>query len=582
MDKLALLKLVLISSTLGYFLPSTAQDHEFVSKEERTEVLQRLKDSLAYYYVDYQEGLTLGNLLLNNEKKGVYASIKHPDSLAQRLTDDLRKHRGDLHLYVGHKPAIANAAIRLSQSPTKGKLTNYGFTETSILEGNIGYVKITHFSDWQFYEEAKEAITSTLKIIENTDSIIFDLRDNPGGVPHLASYLISYLFDSEPVHLTQYIHRYNNGGYGVYTQTNIPGKKLPHTPVYVLVNNKTASAGEEFAYWLKHQKRATIVGDTTAGGGYGVLRHWLNDRFMAYISSEEEKNPITGTNFQGIGVIPQVTLGPDEDALSIAKEMATQKMKQMHVARKAIYEELTKEWASISQKMPTHKILSILSKCHQANIADRAAINRMGYYFLNEWKSTEKAEEIFKLNVEFHPESPNVYDSYGEALETNGKLTMAASNFKKAYRLGVANNSSNILYFKENFLRLRDHLLVPNTEKESIESVLYDYINGTRTGDASLLKQAFHKDLNLYAISNEEALTVRRGKEYISVFEDGQARNRVGRIISIDYENNIATAKVEVDFPERKRLYVDYLMLMKVHGQWCIIHKSYTSKSYSK
>ncbi|AXT49685.1 hypothetical protein D1818_02185 [Aquimarina sp. BL5] len=39
-------------------------------------------------------------------------------------------------------------------------------------------------------------------------------------------------------------------------------------------------------------------------------------------------------------------------------------------------------------------------------------------------------------------------------------------------------------------------------------------------------------------------------------------------------------AKVEIDVPTRKRLYTDYMMLLKVEGKWKIIHKSYTHVSY--
>ena len=51
-------------------------------------------------------------------------------------------------------------------------------------------------------------------------------------------------------------------------------------------------------------------------------------------------------------------------------------------------------------------------------------------------------------------------------------------------------------------------------------------------------------------------------------------------ITSIDYENNAAQAKVEIDMPGMKRLYTDYFLLLKMEGRWKIVHKSFTYRPY--
>ena len=573
------IKIMLISAYLLFTSVSLAQETKPVTKKEIKELVQKLADSLAYYYVDYDEGRNLGNLILENEKKGLYKSLIQPDTLAKRLTEDLRNYNRDLHLRIWHRPTV-NTSVRLNEVDLKGKSSNYGIIETKILNDNIGFLKFSHFSDWQYFEEAKKAISSAMKVVEDTDAIIFDVRDNPGGVPHLVSYLISYLFDDKRIHLTDYVHRFNKGGYSVYTQTDLPGKRLPHTPVFVLVNEKTGSAGEEFAYWLKCQKRATIVGSTTLGAGYGAMRHTLNDRFVATISSEEEKNPITNTGFQGVGVIPHIKVDDSENALSVVLELAKKEAVKIKSERNKNFNELQRKWESIGKNTRIAQILPILRECYEAGVADRSVINRMGYHFLNEWNSPQKAEEIFRLNVELHPNSANVYDSYGDALEANGNINDAALNFEKALRLGAANDSPYMRYFISNYNRLKSSLSRPISEKEKIEAVLNDYINGTQRSDVSLLKQAFHKNLNLYSISDEGTLNELQGQQYISYFEDGKPRNRESKIISIDFENDAAIAKIHIVMPERKRIYTDYLMLMKIHEQWIIVHKSFTFKEY--
>lgn len=112
------------------------------------------------------------------------------------------------------------------------------------------------------------------------------------------------------------------------------------------------------------------------------------------------------------------------------------------------------------------------------------------------------------------------------------------------------------------------------TETELIEATLTDYMDGTANGEPDRLKRAFHEDLNLYSIDENGELSVRNGQEYIALFKEGQKRNRIGRILSIDYENNAATAKVEIKMPNR--VFIDYFLLLKINGEWKIVHKSYT------
>ena len=118
------------------------------------------------------------------------------------------------------------------------------------------------------------------------------------------------------------------------------------------------------------------------------------------------------------------------------------------------------------------------------------------------------------------------------------------------------------------------------SEEALITKTLMDYIEGTANGEPDRIRKAFHSDLNLYSIAND-TLRALSGKQYIGYFKEGQKADRVGKIISIDYVNDAAIAKVEIKSPGRKRLYTDYMMLLKIKGQWMIIHKSFTSQSYN-
>lgn len=117
------------------------------------------------------------------------------------------------------------------------------------------------------------------------------------------------------------------------------------------------------------------------------------------------------------------------------------------------------------------------------------------------------------------------------------------------------------------------------SEFEQITSTLMDYIEGTANGEPARVKRAFHKDLNLYHVGSDSLVTW-SGQGYTDRIKEGKKSNRIGKIVSIDFENNAAMAKVEIDMPGPKRIYTDYFLLLKVEGRWQIIHKSFTYVDY--
>ena len=117
-----------------------------------------------------------------------------------------------------------------------------------------------------------------------------------------------------------------------------------------------------------------------------------------------------------------------------------------------------------------------------------------------------------------------------------------------------------------------------HTEIEKIAKTLRDYIEGSTNGQPNLLKEAFHPDLNLYYINDGE-LKIWSGKAYIEDTKEGKPTGEIGKIITIDYENDIAVAKVQISHPESKTPYIDYFMLTKIKDKWTIIHKMFTKRT---
>ncbi len=119
------------------------------------------------------------------------------------------------------------------------------------------------------------------------------------------------------------------------------------------------------------------------------------------------------------------------------------------------------------------------------------------------------------------------------------------------------------------------------SEIEQIAETLMDYIEGTANGEPDRLRKAFHPDFNLYTVTTEDSLRIRSGEEYISNVKEGEKANRIGRIISIDFEKDAAIAKAEIVIPNW-RIFTDYFLLLKFEGSWKIVHKSYTWRTYPK
>ncbi|MEM8525931.1 MAG: nuclear transport factor 2 family protein [Bacteroidota bacterium] len=115
------------------------------------------------------------------------------------------------------------------------------------------------------------------------------------------------------------------------------------------------------------------------------------------------------------------------------------------------------------------------------------------------------------------------------------------------------------------------------SETEAISQTLMDYIEGSTNGKPDLLKKAFHPDLNLYYVK-DNAIKTWTGEAYIADTKEGKPTGESGRILSIDYENNAAVAKVEISHPKSATPYIDYFMLLKVEEEWVIVHKMFTKK----
>jgi C-terminal processing protease CtpA/Prc len=137
----------------------------------------------------------------------------------------------------------------------------------------------------------------------------------------MVALISSYIFGDERVHLNSLYWREQDVTEQYWTLPYVPGKRFGNKPIYVLTSRETFSGGEEFAYNLKARQRAILVGETTGGGAHPGSSYRLHPHFEVFIPNGRAINPITGTNWEGSGVTPDIPI-PQEQDFKVAYSMA--------------------------------------------------------------------------------------------------------------------------------------------------------------------------------------------------------------------------------------------------------------------
>ncbi len=119
----------LILLGLGHIACAQKSSDESVNEDEVHLLINKMVDSLAYYYVDKDEGIDIGNHLKNELNKGSYSKNWLPEELAKKITQDLRHLNGDLHLFLKYHKNNHPKEKGSKSTNNRGLATNYGFQE---------------------------------------------------------------------------------------------------------------------------------------------------------------------------------------------------------------------------------------------------------------------------------------------------------------------------------------------------------------------------------------------------------------------------------------------------------------------
>jgi hypothetical protein len=286
----------------------------------RHAVIESLAGQLQANYVFPDVATAVSAALRAKDGQDGYAAAVHADAFAGALTKDLQALGKDGHFRVVYAPGVVlrppaslPGATELAAMRKEIASVGYGVERVEHLDGNVGYLEVRGFGPTDM---VGPAFTAAMTLLSGTDALILDLRRNGGGEPDSVAFLLSHFFPSGDVrHLNDIYMRPTDSTRQYWT---LPGVELRYDkPVYVLVSPRTFSGGEECAYDFQTQKRAVLVGETTGGGANPGEDVALGGGFFAFIPTGRSINPVTKTNWEHVGVKPDIAV-PAADAMKTA------------------------------------------------------------------------------------------------------------------------------------------------------------------------------------------------------------------------------------------------------------------------
>jgi hypothetical protein len=265
-------------------------------------------------YQDAAIGVAIANQLLAALRAGRFAIAGSPDQLANLLNEEIADASHDAHFVVmfgsmGNPPVPPTPPHQDPPLLSAAELqylgdNNFGIAATTVLPGNIGRIEIRQF--YRPVAQLRAKIAHAMSFLADSSAMIVDLTDCPGGDPKAVAHFSSYFFDRPPFILNRF--HWRNRPVEEFRTEPVAGSLGygEQRPVIVRISRASFSAAEEFAYNMQALKRAVVVGQTSGGGANHALPVEIPGGFTAFIPQARAENPITGTNWEGIGVRPDI------------------------------------------------------------------------------------------------------------------------------------------------------------------------------------------------------------------------------------------------------------------------------------
>ena len=419
-------------------------------RAHKDEVLKKVGDLLEKKYVLAGKAKGFAEEFRAKCAAGAYGPLAEAKEFAARVTADLVAVTGDKHLnfrVIEPSPA-GEAAVSPLHHPVRYYLLrqkeNTGFYKLEWIEPNIGYVDIRRFNH---FGEAKDMVMAAMRFLSGANAIIIDVRENGGGSgDYLSSYFLPY-----PTQLSGSYSREDDVLTEFWTRKDIGREPCTDVPLFILTGPRTFSAAESFAYDMQSRKRATIVGEPTKGGAHSVDVFRIDDQFEFYISTERAVSPVTGGNWEGTGVLPDITVPAAaalDTAVALAKKAGEEFGKIKDARLKAAVDEMQANWDRAEKLYHENRneaadvaLDDLFRTARETGFASEFFMDVFAY----NWRTGENDRiltAIFKKEIEFFPDSSSAHTRLASVYYAQGNKDLALRHFQKALELDPHNGTA--------------------------------------------------------------------------------------------------------------------------------------------
>lgn len=294
-----------------------------ITAADREQVIANASTLLEERYVDSRRGAELAAQLRGTRDR--WSDIADPRAFAEAVTAWLRAQSGDGHLGLSYSetPILDEDAGAASFSAGEmerwyGAQVNHGVERIERLEGNVMLLDLRVFPPAAM---GGDVVAAALNVVAQGDALILDLRRNGGGA-ETANLVTGYLLGEGGQPLSGIYNRPSETTRANTSPSWVPGRRFGGSkPLFILTSRRTFSAAEAVAYDLQALGRAVVVGEVTGGGAHPYEFRRVHPHFALDLPESRSINPITGGNWQGVGVRPDVEV-PAEQALERALALA--------------------------------------------------------------------------------------------------------------------------------------------------------------------------------------------------------------------------------------------------------------------
>lgn len=292
----------------------------------RRELIESVISSVSANYIFPDVAQRLEQSLNVELASGFYDGIADPEALAQTLTFHLREQSKDRHFLVEYSEKAVppetqgNEQKEQREADYLNSLENFGFEGVTRLSGNIGWLDFRGFAE---PHASAKTLAAAMTFLSNTNALIIDVRKNRGGDQGMVELFCSYFFEKK-TQVGDFYYRNTGVTRPSWTQDAVAGTRYIGKDVYILTSAETFSAAEALAYTLQSRHVAVVVGETSGGAANPVKYVRLNQHFSLLVPEGKITDAITKTNWEGIGVKPDITM-PAAQALTVAHLLALRK-----------------------------------------------------------------------------------------------------------------------------------------------------------------------------------------------------------------------------------------------------------------